>query len=59
MVKERYLQLLYVTVGDRHSIVNNNNDDDMMIMMLPAMKDSQVMHDEKEEVDSSSNDYNE
>ena len=28
MVKERYLQLLYVTVGDRHSIVNNNNDDD-------------------------------
>ena len=25
-------------------------------MMLPAMKDSQVMHDEKEEVDSSSND---
>ena len=31
----------------------------MMIMMLPAMKDSQVMHDEKEEVDSSSNDYNE
>ena len=59
MVKERYLQLLYVTVGDRHSIVNNNNDDDMMIMMLLAMKDSQVMHDEKEEVDSSCNDYNE
>ena len=60
MVKERYLQLLYVTVGDRHSIVNNNNDDMMMmIMMLPAMKDSQVMHDEKEEVDSSCNDYNE
>ena len=28
MVKERYLQLLYVTVGDRHSIVNNNDDDD-------------------------------
>ena len=28
MVKERYLQLLlYVTVGDRHSIVNNNDDD--------------------------------
>ena len=27
--------------------------------MLPAMKDSQVMHDEKEEVDSSCNDYNE
>ncbi len=27
MVKERYLQLLYATVGDRHSIVNNNNDD--------------------------------
>ena len=58
MVKERYLQLLYVTVGDRHSIVNNNNDN-MMMMMLPAMKDSQVMHDEKEEVDSRSNDYNE
>ena len=30
----------------------------MMMMMLPAMKDSQVMHDEKEEVDSWSNDYN-
>ena len=28
MVKERYVQLLYVTVGDRHSTVNNNNDDD-------------------------------
>jgi len=28
MVKERYLQLLYVTVDDRHSIVNNNDDAD-------------------------------
>jgi len=28
MVKERYLQLLYGAVGDRHSIVNNNNVDD-------------------------------
>jgi len=50
MVKERYLQLLYVTVGDRHSIVNNNNDND------DAMKDSEVIHDEEEEVHSRSND---
>ena len=55
MVKERYLQLLHVTVGDRHSIVNKNDDGDMM-MMLPAMKDSQVVHEEEEEVDSRSND---
>ncbi len=39
---------VYVTVCDRHSIVNKNDDGDMM-MMLPAMKDSQVIHDDEEE----------
>ena len=57
MVKERYLQLLlYVTVGDRHSIVNKNNDDNDDDDD-DAMKDSQVIHDEEEEVHSRSNDY--
>jgi hypothetical protein len=45
MVKERYLQLLYVTVGDRHSIVNNNNEDD-----------DEDDEEEEEEVHSRSND---
>jgi len=53
--KERYLQLLYGTVGDRHSIVNNNNDDDDEDD--DAMKDSQViLAEEEEEVDTRRND---
>ena len=53
--KERYLQLLYGTVGDRHSIVNNNNDDEDEDD--DAMKDSQViLAEEEEEVDSRRND---
>ena len=54
--KERYLQLLYGTVGDRHSIVNNNNDDDDD-EDDDAMKDSQViLAEEEEEVDTRRND---